>query len=115
MLSRLFHILMVAMVLLVTSAPCLCHVQMAKQSCCQKAEAQDCCCSKAASMVDEASAPKAALLPVVWEFSPLYAAALLEAVVDVVPSSLLPSRGRDCQDVLRSPPDLYLLYASFLI
>ena len=115
MLRWFSHILMVAMVLFGMSAPCLCHVHLAKQSCCQKVEAQDCCCNKAGTMANEVPAPESALLPVVWEFPQVCVAALLEAAVDVVPSSFIPSRGRTCQDVLRSPPNLYLLHASFLI
>ncbi len=117
MLRRFTHILIVALTLIGTVAPCLCWAhQTAMPECHAAAEMEDCCCSKEAAVDQQMPARDLAVLPGEWQnpkldltYVTLYPAVVLSQ------SNFLPFVAHDRQSTLRSPPDLYLLHAAFLI
>ena len=116
-MRRFAHILIVALTLIGTVAPCLCWARQASMpECHAAAEMKDCCCSKEATVDQEMPAGDVAVLPGGWQKPKLdlVCVTLYPAVV-LSQSNFLPFVAYDRQDVLRSPPDLYLLHATFLI
>ena len=104
----------VALTLIGTVAPCLCWAhQAAMPECHAAAEMKDCCCSKEASVDQQMPACDLAILPGEWQNPKLdlTGVTLYPAVV----LSFLPFMVDDRQKALRSPPDLYLLHATFLL
>lgn len=115
-LRRLSHILVVAITLFATAAPCFCWVQMLSKPSCHASQMKDCCCSKEAKINDTASQHQAAVLPSVLPLPELQPAVLGVDYSDVVFSSHFPAFGsRGIGMPLRSPPDLYLVHAVFRI
>ena len=117
MLSRFAHIVIVALTLIGTVAPCLCWAHQASMpECHAAAEMKDCCCSKEATVDQEMPAGDVAVLPGGWQNPKLdLVCVTLYPSVVLSQSNFLPFVAYDRQDVLRSPPDLYLLHATFLI
>ena len=116
-MRRFAHILIVALTLIGTVAPCLCWAhQAAMPECHAAAEMKDCCCSKEAAVDREMPAGDLAVLPGGWQNPKLdLVCVTLYPSVVLSQSNFLPFMVDDRQDVLRSPPDLYLLHAAFLI
>ena len=84
--------------------------------CHASAEMEDCCCSTDASVDHEMPGRDLAVLPAEWQ-NPQFDTTLL-AVSDTSFASDIsssPIKKRDHGSPLRSPPDLYLLHATFLI
>ena len=117
MFRRFAHIVTVALTLMGMVAPCLCWAhQAAMPECHAAAEMKDCCCSKEATVDQEMPARDLAVLPGEWQ-SPkldLTCVTLYPSVV-LSQSNFLPFVVDDRQRALRSPPDLYLLHATFLL
>ena len=117
MFRRFAHIVTVVLMVIGTVAPCLCWAhQVSMPECHAVAEMKDCCCSKEAAVDQQMPARDLAVLPGEWQnlkldltYVTLYPAVVLSQ------SNFLPFVAHDRQDVLRSPPDLYLLHAAFLI
>ena len=117
MFRRFTHICIVALTLIGTIAPCLCWAHQASMpECHAAAEMKDCCCSKEAAVDQQMPARDLAVLPGEWQnpkldltYVTLYPAVVLSQ------SNFLPFMAHDRQDALRSPPDLYLLHAAFLL
>ena len=116
-MGRLFNIFVVAITLFGAAAPCFCWVQMVSMPACHaSAEMKDCCCSKDASVDREMPVPDQAVLPVDGRNSTPSSVLLPVSSVDFVTESYLsPSYRQDRGGPLRSPPDLYLIHATFLI
>ncbi|MDE2799689.1 MAG: hypothetical protein OXI94_13595 [Gemmatimonadota bacterium] len=117
MFGRFAHIVTVALMLIGTVAPCLCWAHQASMpECHAAAEMKDCCCTKEAAVDQQMPARDLAVLPGEWQ-SPkldLTCVTLYPSVV-LSQSDFLPFMMDDRQRALRSPPDLYLLHAAFLI
>lgn len=117
MFRRFAHIVTVALTLMGMVAPCLCWAhQAAMPECHAAAEMKDCCCSKEAAVDREMPARDLAVLPGEWQNPKLdlTCVTLFPAVV-LSQSNFLPFVVDDRQKTLRSPPDLYLLHAAFLL
>ena len=117
MFGRFAHIVTVALMLIGTVAPCLCWAHQASMpECHAAAEMKDCCCTKEAAVDQQMPARDLAVLPGEWQ-SPkldLTCVTLFPAVV-LSQSDFLPFMAHGRENDLRSPPDLYLLHAAFLI
>ena len=117
MFGRFAHIVTVALMLIGTVAPCLCWAHQASMpECHAAAEMKDCCCTKETAVDQQMPARDLAVLPGEWQ-SPkldLTCVTLYPSVV-LSQSDFLPFMVDDRQRALRSPPDLYLLHATFLI
>ena len=107
----------VALTLIGTVAPCLCWIhQAAMPECHAAAEMKDCCCSKEATVDQEMPAGDVAVLPGEWQNPKLdLTCVTLYPAVVLSQSNFLPFVAHDRHKALRSPPDLYLLHAAFLI
>ena len=117
MFRRFPYILIVALTLVGMIAPCLCWAHQASMpECHAAAEMKDCCCSKEAAVDREMPARDLAVLPGEWQ-SPKLDLTYVTLYPSVVlsQSNFLSFVVDDRQRALRSPPDLYLLHASFLI
>lgn len=116
-MHRLINIFVVVITLFAASAPCFCWVQTDSMPGCHAAvEMEDCCCSRDATVDHEMPVRDLAVLPAEWQIPQLNSAILAAYNVSFVSDhASLPVRGRDRGGSLRSPPDLYLLHASFLI
>jgi len=111
------RIFVVALMLFATSAPCFCWVQMVDvPGCHASAEMKDCCCSTDAAVDHNMPVRDLAILPAELHNPQLDAALLSVSELSFASdfSSLL-FKGHDRGGPLRSPPDLYLLHATFLI
>lgn len=116
MFRRFAHIVTVGLMVIGTIAPCLCWAhQAAMPECHATAEMVDCCCSKEATVDQQMPARDLAVLPGEWQNPKLdLAYVTLYPAVVLSQSNFLPFvAGR--QRPLRSPPDLYLLHAAFLL
>lgn len=116
--KQFVKIFVVAITLFATAAPCFCWVQMASMPGCHSAvmEMKDCCCSTDATVDHNMPERDLAVLPAEWQSFQLDVALLSVSDASFVyPSSFLSSNGNACKAFLRSPPDLYLLHATFLI
>ena len=117
MFRRFPHILIVALTLIGTVAPCLCWAHQASMpECHAAAEVKDCCCTKEAAVDQQMPASDLAVLPGKWQNPKLdLTCVTLYPAVVLSQSDFLPFMAHDRQKDLRSPPDLYLLHATFLI
>lgn len=117
MFRRFPYILIVALTLIGTVAPCLCWAhQVSMPECHAAAEMKDCCCSKEAAVDQQMPSRDLAVFPSEWQSPKLdLTCVTLYPTVVLSRSNFLPFVAYDRQDVLRSPPDLYLLHAAFLI
>ncbi len=116
-MQRFTHILIVALTLIGMVAPCLCWAhQVSMPECHASAKVKDCCCSKEAAVDQQMPARDLAVLPGEWQNPKLDLSCMtLYPSVVLSQSNFLPFMVDDRQDVLRSPPNLYLLHATFLI
>ena len=116
-MRRFTHIFIVALTLIGTIAPCLCWAHQASMpECHAAAEMKDCCCSKEAAVDQQMPARDLAVLPGEWQNPKLdLTCVTLYPAVVLSQSNFLPFMVDDRQSTLRSPPDLYLLHAAFLI
>jgi len=77
---------------------------------------QDCCCRQESQVDDQTPVRDVAVLPSVLQMIDID---LVVAVVDdasfYVPQKFLAIAGLERTSLLRSPPDLYVLHATFLI
>ena len=117
MFRRFAHICIVALTFIGMVAPCLCWAHQASMpECHAAAEMKDCCCSKEAAVDQEMPARDLAVLPGEWQNPKLdLTYVTLSPAVVLSQSNFLPFMVDDRQRALRSPPDLYLLHAAFLI
>ena len=117
MFGRFAHIVTVALMLIGTVAPCLCWAHQASMpECHAAAEMKDCCCTKEAAVDQQMPARDLAVLPGEWQNPKLdLTCVTLYPSVVLSQSDFLPFMVDDRQRALRSPPDLYLLHAAFLI
>ena len=117
MFRRFPYILIVALTLIGMVAPCLCWAhQVSMPECHAAAEMKDCCCSKEATVDREMPARDVAILPGEWQNPKLdLTCVTLYPAVVLSQNDFLPFMVDDRQRALRSPPDLYLLHAAFLI
>jgi hypothetical protein len=100
-----------------TNAVCFCWMQMAATSGCHASEKmQDCCCNQEAEVDDQAPERDLAVLPSVLQMLEID---LVVSVVDEtsfsIPQKTLSVSRCDRTNLLRSPPDLYVLHATYLI
>ncbi len=117
MFRRFAHICIVALTLMGMVAPCLCWAHQASMPECHAAvEMKDCCCSKEATVDQQMPARDLAVLPGEWQNPKLdLPCVTLYSSVVLSQNDFLPFKVYDRQKALRSPPDLYLLHAAFLI
>lgn len=117
MFRRFPYILIVALTLIGMVAPCLCWAhQVSMPECHVAAEMKDCCCTKEAAVDQQMPAGDVAVLPGGWQNPKLdLICVTLYPTVVLSQSNFLPFVAYDRQRALRSPPDLYLLHAAFLI
>ena len=117
MFRRFAHICIVALTLMGTVAPCLCWAHQASMpECHAAAEMKDCCCSKEAAVDQQMPARDLAVLPGEWQNPKLdLTSVTLYPAVVLSQSNFLPFMAHDRQRPLRSPPDLYLFHAAFLL
>jgi len=116
-ISRLTHIFMILAMVFATNAACFCWMQMSMDSGCHLSEKmQDCCCDQEAQVDDQIPARDVAVLPSVLQMLDID---LIASVIDdaslFVPQKFLAFAGIERTSLLCSPPDLYVLYATFLI
>jgi hypothetical protein len=116
-ISRFGHILLVMTMVFATSSACFCWVQMTTDMGCHSSEEmEDCCCTQEADVADKAPVRNVPILP-----SVSYVLDLDEVVSVVDDLAFLPQvkllslAGHTVNTQLRSPPNLYLLHATFLI
>ena len=117
LISRLTHIFLIMAMVLATNAACFCWLQLAADSGCHAVkEMKDCCCNQEAEVTHEMPEHNVAVLPSV---SYLLDGNVFFVAVD---NLIFPSQekfhsptGHKSNHLLRSPPDLYVLHATFLI
>lgn len=117
MISRLTHIFMILAMVFATNAACFCWVQMNLRSGCHASqEMKDCCCSQESQVDDQMPDRDVAVLPSVLQMLDID---LVVSVVDdasyFVPQKFFDVSGFERSSFLRSPPELYVLHATFLI
>lgn len=117
MLSHLTRIFTVIALVFATNAACFCWVQVTADSGCHaSAKMKACCCTQDDQVANESPAHQIPVLP------PTFQRLDVDEVVSVVddlavltsPKYLL-LIGHKTNSLLRSPPDLYVLHATFLI
>jgi len=116
-ISRLTHFFVVLAMVLATNAACFCWLQMGAESGCHAVkEMPNCCCDQEAEVTHEMPEHNVAVLPSV--FYGVGNDVLSVAVDDLIfptQEKFHSSTGHKRNCPLRSPPDLYVLHATFLI